>query len=233
MADEGRKEKEASDGFRQAYDRWSASYDDQPNRTRDLDAVVVRHLASGLAVGSVVEAGCGTGKNSRWLSARCRRLIALDFSAGMLEVAAAKVRQRNVQFIQCDLLQSWPLAAAKADLVLISLVLEHVPALEPVLSEAARVLRPGAQLIISEFHPDRIMSGAGARIRREDGGESVIGSFAHFPAAYRAAAMRAGLRVEAMAEWSDELLSTEPSVPIDARHPPRNPRLLSLILVKG
>src|SRR6476659_4013139 len=75
-----------------AYDRWSRQYDDDRNATRDLDAFVLRQVPLQLAGARVLAVGCGTGNNSAWLVSQVRELIALDFSAGMIDVARRRVR---------------------------------------------------------------------------------------------------------------------------------------------
>jgi malonyl-CoA O-methyltransferase len=198
--------------IRAAYDRWSQQYDEQANPTRDLDERLLPQLAPPLAGRIVVEAGCGTGKNSRWLAPRCARLIGLDFSAAMLGVARRRVAAPHVHYIQADLTAVWPLRAASADVVLFNLVLEHVPDVAPVFRQAACVLRPGGQLYVSEFHPARLAAGKGATIAGEGG--AVFGSYLNTEADYLEALTAAGLELERVADWGDE--------------PGQPPRLLTL-----
>ena len=51
-----------------SYDRWASTYDQDTNRTRDLDARVLREQGPRVRGRSVVELGCGTGKNSAWIA---------------------------------------------------------------------------------------------------------------------------------------------------------------------
>jgi malonyl-CoA O-methyltransferase len=191
--------------IRSAYDRWSQTYDTQQNPTRDLDAVVLRQIVPVLDGLTVVEAGAGTGKNTVWLAPRCARLIGLDFSPGMLQVARHRVRSPRVQFLLHDVQQPWPLADACADIVLFNLILEHIESLEPVFCHAARVMRPGARLLISEFHPDRVLEGKGARIDQGEEPGEFVGTFLHLFEEYVAAGSAAGLSLESTAEWTEEL----------------------------
>src|SRR5512133_174288 len=111
-------EKRDTERIAAAYDVWSEKYDAQTNATRDLDELVLRRVVPDLAGQTVVECGCGTGKNSVWLAPRCDRLVGLDFSAGMLQIAMSKVHSPRALFMLQDIQQSWPLAHGIAGVVL-------------------------------------------------------------------------------------------------------------------
>ena len=98
-----------------AYNYWASSYDTDRNRTRDLDAQTIRALLKGQHFHRVIEAGCGTGKNTVWLAGQCNELLAFDFSEGMLAQAQQKVRANHVQFQQVDLTKMWICADAWVD----------------------------------------------------------------------------------------------------------------------
>jgi SAM-dependent methyltransferase len=70
-----------------SYSAWAATCDTDRNLTRDLDAELTCRLIGPGPVSVLVEAGCGTGKNTRHFSQIAAEVHALDFSAGMLEVA--------------------------------------------------------------------------------------------------------------------------------------------------
>jgi ubiquinone/menaquinone biosynthesis C-methylase UbiE len=195
-----------------AYRRWSESYDLVENRTRDLDAAVLR--ASGLerADRDVVEIGCGTGKNTSWLADGARSLVALDLSEEMLARARARISDARVRFVRHDVRTPWPLDTASADLVAVNLVLEHILEVAPVFAEAARVLRAGGRLYVSEFHPYRQLLGRGAKL--SDAPEDRVEAYVHSVAEYVNAALGAGLALERIDEWCDDDASSEaPGVP--------------------
>jgi malonyl-CoA O-methyltransferase len=219
---------EAPKNIRTAYDRWSENYDTQENPTRDLDGVVLRRLFPEVAGRTVVECGCGTGKNTIWLAQRCQRLIALDFSEGMLEIARGKIDAAHVRFYPHDIRRPWPVEEETADTVLFNLILEHIDDLRPVFANAVQVMRPGARMLLSEYHPDRLNAGDGARFI-SDGSEEVeiVSSFTHTLIDYSDATSAAGLLLLSSTEWGDDVLGLE-SVEEDLQ----GPRILSMVFEK-
>lgn len=202
----------------QAYDRWSASYDHDANATRDLDAVILPQRALPVQGATVIEFGAGTGKNSKWLADRCARLICLDYSIGML--SRARLRVPAAAFVVHDIREPWPIASGVADVVVGNLVLEHVEHLGPVLSECARVLRPGGVLYCCELHPFRQWRGGQAHFNDDNGQTVHVPAFTHTVADYVNGAIGFGFRLLHIGEW------VEPTAPDGAL-----PRLLSMEFV--
>jgi len=123
-----------------AYDDWSRTYESVENPTRVLAASAVRQQSLNLHHRDVLEIGCGTGLNTRYLAEHCRSVTALDFSAGMLAQARSNVSASNVRFVQDDIRLQWSVDDSSIDLIICTLVLEHIEDLRHIFSEAARVL---------------------------------------------------------------------------------------------
>lgn len=140
-----------------AYTRWSTSYDRDPNRTRDLDAEVTREWLGGRRFRSILEIGCGTGKNTEFLATIAERVTAIDFSPGMLRQAQAKVTAENVEFATVDVTAPWPFVNGAFDLAVCNLVVEHVRDLNAVFAKAARCLAPGASSFSANCTPSGSM----------------------------------------------------------------------------
>src|SRR5688572_21157139 len=119
---------------RNAYNIWAESYDSAENKTRDLEGKAIREVLSELKFNHILEAGCGTGKNSIFLSEKCNMLTSVDFSPEMISIARKKVQKANVQFSECDLTKEWTFTGF--DLICCSLVLEHVSDLDHIFSQA-------------------------------------------------------------------------------------------------
>ena len=139
--------------------------------------------------------------------------------SGMLARARARVSAPNVRFVAHDVRDAWPLAAKSVDVVTCNLVLEHVHALQPVFSEAVRVLREGGQLFMSELHPYRQLLGGQARFTHEESGETTfVPAFRHSVSEFVNAGLAAGLQLCAMGERIE-----------DGAPPDAPPRLLTLL----
>ncbi len=204
---------------RASYDAWAATYDSDRNRTRDLDRAVTREVLDGLAVRSAIEIGCGTGKNTAFLARGAERVLALDFSPGMLGIARDKLGtetglrsetaprarsgSRRVAFAVADATAGWPCRDGWADLVTCNLVLEHVPALAPVFAEACRTLAPGGWFFVSELHPERQVRGTRARFEQA-GITTEIEAFVHPVEEFLEAAEAAGLSIVRRDDWWHE-----------------------------
>jgi malonyl-CoA O-methyltransferase len=201
-----------------AYDSWAASYDTDSNPTRDLDADVVRMAPLAITGRDVLELGCGTGKNTVWLAAQARTVVAIDFSRGMLVRARERVEAAHVRFVQHDLRTPWPLADGAVDTVVGNLVLEHVEDLSHVYAEAARVLRPAGQLWLCELHPDRQRRGGQAQFTTSEGETVRVAAYLHSVAEYVNGGIAAGFTLRRVGEWLEtDAPQTDP------------PRLLSLL----
>jgi SAM-dependent methyltransferase len=95
------------------------------------------------AESDVLDLGCGYGEFINQI--RCRKKYALDLNPDAPQHLAS-----DVQFIQHDCTQCWPLADASLDVVFTSNFFEHLPdknRLSETLGQAFRCLRSGGRLI--------------------------------------------------------------------------------------
>lgn len=107
----------------------------------------------------VLEIGAGSGQCSRWLAAQGAEVVATDLSAGMVgtgvEVNDHVPEASRVPFVQCDG-RVLPFADASFDTVFTAYgVVPFVADSDVVLTEAARVLRPGGRFVFATTHPMR------------------------------------------------------------------------------
>ena len=186
-----------------AYDEWSGSYDSDENLTRDLDRRVVVELFSNLQFDSILEIGCGTGKNTIFLARIGSIVHAVDFSHGMIEKAKEKIQTDHVHFSIMDITNHWDFKDQFFDLIVCNLVLEHIENLSFVFSEASRVLGPKGYFFINELHPFRQYDGKKARFLRD---EQVVevDTFVHHISDFFRAATENGLALTKLNEYWHE-----------------------------
>lgn len=112
--------------IKKAYTDLSESYDSDRNLTRDFDEQVTRNALSQMRCKSIIEIGCGTGKNTSFLAQIGEKVLAVDFSEGMINKAKEKLKMNNVTFKVADITKPWRCKNNSSDLIVCNLVLEHI-----------------------------------------------------------------------------------------------------------
>jgi SAM-dependent methyltransferase len=122
-----------------AYQQQSASYDAEAGGGLfAADEPVVAECLSGRAPGVALDAACGTGRFAEFLARRGHQVIGVDSSPDMLAYARQRVPDGEFRMAELDRL---PLPDDSVDVIVSALALVHVPRLQPVLTEFARVPR--------------------------------------------------------------------------------------------
>jgi ubiquinone/menaquinone biosynthesis C-methylase UbiE len=156
-----------------AYDIWAQNYDNQPdNLMLALDGALCGDLLStiDLAGKNIVDVGCGTGRHWPALFDRSpARLAGFDVSAGMIDRLRKKYPLAETHLLKGAALDV--LDTATCDIVLSTLTIAHIPDLPAALTEWNRVLKPGGDMLITDYHPAALSKG-GQRTFRD--GEQVI-----------------------------------------------------------
>lgn len=189
--------------IKQAYDDWASQYDANLNKTRDLEAKVLRKTLGGISFSSCLEVGCGTGKNTEWLIQKAVKVTAVDLSAEMLAKAKKKIKSPKVEFIEADILSPWIFRKELYDLVTFSLVLEHIQNLDPVLKEASSALLPGGYMYIGELHPFKQYMGSKARFETSEG-INVVDCYNHNISDFIITGKAHGLELTELNEFFDD-----------------------------
>lgn len=127
-----------------------------PEGLREEDAGLLGP-ASGLRGLDILEIGCGAAQCSRWLAKQGARIVGLDLSAGMLRRARDldDALGASTPVVQADATRL-PLRDASVDLACSSYgAVPFVADGGRLMSEVARVLRPGGRWVFSLTHPVR------------------------------------------------------------------------------
>jgi len=142
----------------EGYERWAPIYDDAPNPLLAREERYLLPLLADLGDKSVLDLACGTGRWLERLIARgCERGVGVDRSIAMLRVAGGKsaIRKR-LAGADCENL---PFSSAAFDLAICSFALGHLEDLGSVAHELARVTKTGADVFVSDLHPDACARG--------------------------------------------------------------------------
>ncbi len=185
------------------YNNWAEIYDTNNNRTRDLEGIALREQLSKISFTNCLEIGCGTGKNTEWLVTQTTEIIAIDISKEMLLKAKAKIRASNVKFIEADINQAWTFTNKTFDLIVFSLVLEHIEDLNVVFEKASQYIISGGYVYIGELHPFKQYTGSKARFDTEKG-QQIATCFNHHISDFTHAAKNNGFVIVNIDEYFDE-----------------------------
>jgi ubiquinone/menaquinone biosynthesis C-methylase UbiE len=183
-----------------AYDAWAPVYDVDQNPLVALDDAVTPTLFGALAGKDALDVGCGTGRNTIKLVDGGARVTGIDASAGMLARGRERVGGRAKLRVH-DLAAPLPFDDGSFDVVVCTLVLEHVPSLEASLKAIARVTKVGGVVVVSDIHPAMRATGTQANFTDPTTGDDVLPpSHAHAVVDYIDAARAAGLHVDVVLE---------------------------------
>lgn len=102
----------------------------------------------------VLDVAAGTGTSSAAIAAHGARVVAADFSEGMLSVGRERQAENDlIEFVHADA-TTLPFADNEFDAVTISFGLRNVNEPKKALAEMLRVTKPGGRIVICEFsHP--------------------------------------------------------------------------------
>jgi len=99
----------------------------------------------------ILEAGCGTGRFSIYLAKNGKKIVAMDTSKEMLNIAKQKAEKENVEtkieFVESDI-ENIPFNDKSFDAVLSFAVLRHFKSPENGISELCRVMRGDGVMVI-------------------------------------------------------------------------------------
>lgn len=188
---------------RTLYNQWSATYDDVENKTRDLEKLAGQQILENLVYKKVLELGCGTGKNTAWISSKAKHHLAVDLSEEMMAKAKEKITADHVRFVQADITKPWDFVSEKPDLITCSLILEHIEDLDFIFQQAAIMLEQSGYFYLCELHPYKQYTGSKARFETAEGLQ-VLECFVHHVSDYFDAAQKHGFACVALNEWFDE-----------------------------
>jgi SAM-dependent methyltransferase len=182
---------------RSGYGEWVDTYEQTVEDAMDIE--LLESLQHVHWAGEAADLGCGTGRTGAWLRERGVEAIdGVDLTPEMLEVARSRGVHRRL--VEADV-ASTGLGSGDYDLVVTSLVDEHLADLRPLYAEAHRLARPGGTYVLVGYHPHFIMAaGMPTHFDSESGEPVAIETHVHLLSEHTDAALGAGWELAELKE---------------------------------
>ncbi|MFD9597988.1 class I SAM-dependent DNA methyltransferase [Kitasatospora sp. NPDC059973] len=186
---------------RTGYAQWVETYERTVEDAMDL--AVLERLATPdwVEVTRAADLGCGTGRTGAWLRGKAADGLVLDgvdLTPEMLAVAKGKAVHDTLT--EADVAATG-LPGGGYDLVISSLIDEHLADLGPLYREAFRLARPGGRCVLVGLHPYFIMAaGMPTHFTSAAGADVAITTHVHLVSDHLSAGLAAGWRLAEMAE---------------------------------
>ncbi|MEY9968633.1 SAM-dependent methyltransferase [Streptacidiphilus sp. MAP12-16] len=181
------------------YGQWVDTYEETVEDIMDLALLDDLTVPSWHTVNRAADLGCGTGRTGVWLRRNGVPAIdGVDLTPEMLAVARAKgVHDR---LVTADV-RDTGLPTGGYDLVISSLVDEHLPDLGPLYAEARRLAAPGGLYVQVSFHPQFILAtGMPTHFTTADGDHVAISTHVHLLSENITSGLQAGWELVEMRE---------------------------------
>ncbi len=167
-------------GSAEAYDLWAENYDSPPgNLMIDLDEKLFTGMMDDLGIANkdVADIGCGSGRHwGKLFRQHPRSLTGFDVSSGMLQKLKDKFPEANIKHITDDLFSNIP--DASFDTIVSTLTVAHIEDIEAAMGAWARILKPDAEVLITDFHP-HILAYGGKRTFKHQQKSIAVKNYVH------------------------------------------------------
>lgn len=205
---------------RTGYGQWVASYENTVEDVMDIALLDDLTTPRWPEVGRAADLGCGTGRTGAWLRGHgVPRIDGVDLTPEMLAVAGE--RGAHDRLVEADVTETG-LESGAYDLVISSLIDEHLADLAPYYREAWRLAAPGGMCVVVAYHPHFIMtSGMPTHFTSADGEDIAITTHVHLISDHVSAALGAGWTLAEMREGliDDRWLAVKPKWARFRNHP--------------
>ena len=140
--------------WEQIADIWDKGIDEKGDIRHELviNPIVFEFLGS-LKGKTVLDAGCGNGYLSRKIAKTAKKVIAVDFTEGLIEHAKRRSRDfKNIEY-RVENIERLSFKNNIVDLTLCNMVLMDLERLDRAVGEIARVTKKNGLIVISTQHP--------------------------------------------------------------------------------
>jgi ubiquinone/menaquinone biosynthesis C-methylase UbiE len=166
----------------------------------DLDETIFSELIKDIVVKDkiVIDIGCGTGRHwQKIYKGNPDRLIGYDVSQGMLDILKTKFTQAETHLLKDNKLEA--LQEVGCDIIFSTLALAHIKNINNAFAEWNRILKPGGNIIITDYHPEALAKG-GNRTFIHEGKQVAIKNYVHPISQIKAITESLGWKIEKFVE---------------------------------
>lgn len=139
------------DDIAEWYDNWVGTH----SMREDPFFPAVEALMDEVTNLRICDLACGQGRVARYLASLGARVVGIDLSTNLLEIARRheEAEPQGIEYLQADARHLDSEALGMFDGVVCCMALMDIPDLTPTLRSVSRILRPGGCFVFSILHP--------------------------------------------------------------------------------
>lgn len=154
----------------EGYNLWAAGYDNQPDNLilHAEEEIFSTLLYSTTLYGKrVADIGCGTGRHwYKLLAKKPLKVVGYDVSEEMLGQLKKKFPLSETYLVADGKYSGVP--TLLFDVIVSTLTIAHIPDFQKILPEWNKILKPGADIIITDYHPEALKRNAKRTFKHGD-----------------------------------------------------------------
>jgi SAM-dependent methyltransferase len=192
------------------YSEWAETYEDAVPNQLDIRVLEQLNTVGWAETKECLDLACGTGRIGDWLQGRgVSNIDGIDITPEMLKRAKAKTLYRTLSL---GSVEGTGISHGGYDLIVMSLVDEHLPRLKPVYEEAFRLSAECSNFVVIGMHPFFFMTGMPTHFKDGEGNPKAIETHIHLASDHVRAGLTAGWTLREMYEGviDDEWIKVKP-----------------------
>jgi ubiquinone/menaquinone biosynthesis C-methylase UbiE len=164
----------------EAYNLWADDYDAQPdNLMLAWDEQILSEFLPNVDLKNkvIADIGCGTGRHwNKFLAEQPHKIIGFDVSERMLHFLQQKFPGAETYALQTEQLTGFK--KHSFDIIISTLTIAHIKNIKSAMMEWDKVLKPGGEMIITDYHPAALKKG-GKRTFKHDNETIEVKNYVH------------------------------------------------------